>query len=244
MKRIYFLLATILFFHTVTAQNKIRKAANKHFFTGIHFSPDLCYRQLVNNDGQSVTETIIKARNRIEKTRVGLSTGISFGWYISSRVQVETGLFFSDRGYRTNKELLVYIPPVPGNAPFAVKHIYKKRFFDVPLRVVYLWGDKRLQLATGGGLIMNLLLNQRQVTYNYFETGEMKKENTKLQDDFKRLNLSLQLGMGLRYRINERLRLMVEPVVKYGLFKSADTPVAEKLWTVGLNSGIYFSIKK
>jgi hypothetical protein len=244
MKRISFLIATLLLFNFLTAQDIVRKTEQKTFFAGIHFSPDYSFRQLINSDGQSGTEAVIRSRNRIEEARFGFSTGVSFGLHLSSRLQFESGLFFSDRGYKTEKELLVYIPPVFPGSPTAVKHVYKKHFLDVPLRLIYIWAGKRLQLAPAGGLALNLLLNQRQVTYNYYGSGEVKKQKTKLQEDFRKFNLSVQLGVGLRYRLNNRILLSTEPVFRYGLFKSADTPVAEKLWTAGLNTGFYFSFNK
>mgnify|MGYP002399471335 FL=1 len=244
MMRISFLIILFLFFHILSAQDKTSRTNQKPFFIGVHFSPDYSYRQLVNNDGQSVTQTIIRSRDRMEKARPGFTTGVSFGWHLSSRLQIESGLFYSAKGYKTNKELLVYIPPVSPGDPVAVKHVYRKQFLDIPLRIVYLWGGKRLQVAPSGGLVFNLFLNQGLLTYSYYETGEVRKTKTQLQDDVRKMNLSVQLGMGLRYRFNERLKLMAEPVLRYGLFKSADTPVAEKLWTAGLNTGLYFSINK
>jgi hypothetical protein len=244
MMRISFLIAGLLLLHFLSAQDVIRKTDQKLFFAGIHFSPDYSYRQLVNNDGQSGTEAVIRSRNRIEEARFGFSTGISFGWNITSRIQFESGLFFSDRGYKTDKELLVYIPPVYPGSPTAVKHVYKKQFLDVPLRLIYIWSGKKLQLAPAGGLALNLLLNQRQVTYNYYGSGEVKKQKAKLQEDYRKFNLSVQVGVGFRYRLNNRILLSTEPVFRYGLFKSANTPVAEKLWTAGLNTGFYFSFNK
>ncbi len=244
MMRTSFLIILFLIFHTLSAQEIISKKEQQPFFVGLHFSPDYSYRRLVNNDGQSVSQTIIRSRDRMEKARLGFTTGVSFGWNISSRLQIESGLFYSAKGYKTHKQLLVYIPPVSPGDPVAVKHVYRKQFLDIPLRVVYLWGGKKLQMAPSGGMVINLLLNQGQVTYNYYGSGEVKRDNTKLQDDIREVNLSVQLGMGLRYRLNGRLKLMAEPVLRYGLLNSADTPVAEKLWTGGLNTGLYFSIRK
>jgi Outer membrane protein beta-barrel domain len=244
MMRISFLIILFLIFHTLSAQEIVSKTEQKPFFFGLHFSPDYSYRQLVNNDGQSVTQTIVRARDRIEKARMGFTTGVSFGWNISSNLQIESGLFYSAKGYKTNKELLVYIPPASSDDPIAVKNVYRKQFLDVPLRIVYQWGGKRLQVAPSGGMVLNLFLHQGLITYSYYETGEVKKGKAKLQDDIRKLNLSVQLGMGLRYRLNDRLKLMVEPVLRYGLLNSADTPVAEKLWTAGLNTGVYFSFNQ
>lgn len=244
MMRITFFIILFLFFHILSAQDKTSRTNQKPFFIGVHFSPDYSYRQLVNNDGQSVTQTIIRSRDRMEKARLGFTTGASVGWHLSSHLQIESGLFYSAKGYKTNKELLIYIPPVSPGDPVAVKHIYRKQFLDIPLRVVYLWGGKRLQVAPSGGVVFNLFMHQGQLTYSYYESGEVKKTKTQLLDDIRKMNLSVQLGMGLRYRLNDRLKIVAEPVFRYGLLNSADTPVAEKLWTTGLNAGMYFSITK
>ena len=244
MMRTSFLLFLFLIFHTLSAQEVISRNKQRTFFVGVHFSPDYSYRRLVNNDGQSVSETIIRSRDRMEKARLGFTTGASVGWHLSSRLQFESGVFYSAKGYKTNKELLVYIPPVSPGDPVAVKHIYRKQFLDIPLRVVYLWGGKRLQVAPSGGVVFNLFMHQGQLTYSYYESGEVKKTKTQLLDDIRKMNLSVQLGMGLRYRLNDRLKIVAEPVFRYGLLNSADTPVAEKLWTTGLNAGMYFSFKK
>ena len=244
MMRTTFLIILFFIFHSLSAQDKISKTDQPLFFFGLHFSPDYSYRHLINTDGQSVTQTVIRARDRIEKARIGFTTGVSFGWNILSRIQIESGLFYSAKGYKTNKELLVYFPPVSPGDPTAVKHVYRKKFLDIPFRVVYLWSGKRLQMASSGGMVFNLFLNQVLLTYSYYESGEVKKTINRLQDDIRKINLSVQLGMGLRYQLNDRLTLMAEPVLRYGLLNSADTPVAEKLWTAGLNTGLYFSINK
>ena len=81
---------------------------------GFSFSPDYSFRTLKNGDGNSSTDQVIKSRNDIEKAKFGYTTGLNVAFHFSSLIGFETGVHYSNKGYKTIEQHLIYFPPSPG----------------------------------------------------------------------------------------------------------------------------------
>lgn len=237
-----YLILTLFLTQALPAQDIRKPSLRKPLYAGVHFSADHSFRHLSNADGQSSTAAIINLRNRIEKARPGYTAGVSLGKRISSRFTVETGLFYSDKGYQTGKEILVYIPPSSSTDPVWAKFIYKQRFLDIPVRIVYQAGKKKLQFISSGGFIVNILLKEKQTVFKYYESGRVEKENMSTQTEFRTINVSAELGAGVLYTVNKKIKLSAEPLFRYSLFRSVDKPVSEHLWNAGINLSVSYRI--
>ena len=102
------ILATTLVSLTVLGQGT---NPTQKILIGFNFSPDFSSRTLKNNDGSSSSDLVIKSRKDIEIAKFGYTTGLNVCFNFSQLVGFETGIQFSNKGYKTKDQDLVYFPP-------------------------------------------------------------------------------------------------------------------------------------
>jgi hypothetical protein len=121
--------------------------------------------------------------------------------------------------------------------------IYTHNYFDIPLRVIFSFGENRFCFIASAGLTTNILLNSSQTGIFEYEDGSQGKETHDQEYKFKSLNISPTISAGIDYRISNKINLSVEPTYRYGLLKIIDTPVSAYLWNSGLNITCYYTLK-
>ncbi|MEO6548830.1 MAG: outer membrane beta-barrel protein [Ferruginibacter sp.] len=221
MKTLFFLAATILSL-SLLGQEKLSDRQTpkfKRLQIGIIFSPDYNFRKLNNNDGSPSSDLLIKNRNDKEIGKFGYTTGIDICVKLTEKVGFETGIQYSNKGYQTKKQNLVFSQPDP-SLPTTTKIVYVYHYIDIPLKVNLMLGQGRIRLISSVGVTTNILM----------------KEN------YKKVNFSPMAGIGIDYKINNQINLRVEPTFRYGILYTTDTPVTENLWNTGLNIGLYFKL--
>jgi hypothetical protein len=238
MKRLFIFITTIISF-TSHAQDKNSK---QKILIGFNFSPDYSFRTLENNDGSSSTDFVIKSRNNIEQAKVGYTTGLNVYINASQPVGFETGIQFSNRGYKTKSQNLIFSFPSP-NLPTKVKTTYSYQYIGVPLKAKFSFGKSKVRFVSSVGFITNLLLNVDQTNNLEYANGMVEKKTQSSTSGFKKVDLSPTISVGMDYQLNNKIHLLVEPTLRYGLLKTVDAPVTENLWTAGLNVGFYYVLK-
>lgn len=207
---------------------------------GINFSPDICFRTLKNDDGSSSSNLVITQRNALEIAKIGYTTGINACFNIKTFLAVEAGIQYSNKGYRTKKYDLVFAQPGQ-SFPQQTKNIFSVHYIDVPLKVKYILGKKRLRFLGGIGLVTNIFLKE-MVTKYYYYSDHTDKKRTATGFNYNTINLSSVVSIGIDYKINNRMNLRLEPTFKYSLLKMTPTPVVPYLYNAGLNVSYYFGL--
>lgn len=238
MKLILLLIAA---FTSFSVQGQESKALPK-ILIGFNFSPDYSFRSLKNNDGSSSTDLIIKNRNNIEIAKFGYTTGLNICFNFSQVVAFETGIQFSNKGYKTKKLDLIYFPPNPAS-PSKVKFTYAYQYIGIPLKAKFSIGKSKMRFLTSIGFMTNLLLNVKQTTNYEYNNGSTEKKTQSTTSGFNKIDISPMVSIGVDYKLNNKIYLIVEPTFRYGLIKVKDAPVAEKLWNAGLNFSCYYVFK-
>ncbi|MBL0183329.1 MAG: PorT family protein [Chitinophagaceae bacterium] len=241
MRRLFILLITASSF---TAQGQGNKPA-KHFKqiqVGINFSPDYDFRTLKNNDGSSSSGLVIKSRNDVEAVKFGYTTGFNICINFSQLAALETGIQYSNKGYKTKKQALFYAPPNPG-LPVNSKSIYSYQYIGIPLKVKVGFGNGKVRFLSSVGLMANFLLNVKQTSIYEYSDNRTEKKKQSTTAGYKKVDISPTISVGIDYKISSRIHLTAEPTFRYGIIKTTDTPVTENLWNAGLNIGAYYSLK-
>lgn len=112
----FFILTLFLFSCLVYGQNNVTTKARK-FFIGANFSPDYCYRVLTQNDNNISNNSWTRAKNildSIEIAKFGYTAGIVLGYQFNVLIGIETGIQFSNKGYKTLPILTIYDLSKPG----------------------------------------------------------------------------------------------------------------------------------
>ena len=241
MRRLFILLATAASFAAQGQENKPAKHLKK-IQVGINFSPDYDFRTLKNNDGSSSSGLVIKSRNDAEAVKFGYTAGFNICISFSQLAGLETGIQYSNKGYKTKKQALFYIPPDPG-LPVNSKSIYSYQYIGIPLKVKFGFGNGKLRFLSSVGLMANFLLNVKHTSIYEYADNRTEKKKQSTTAGYKKVDISPVISAGIDYKISSRIHLTAEPTFRYGILKTTDTPVTEKLWSAGLNFGAYYSLK-
>jgi hypothetical protein len=237
MKQIL-ILSCVLLSCSAHAQKKNRV---HKLFAGCNFSTDYSYRSLHNNDGSSSSDIVINAR-KDESAKFGYTTGLNFLIQCSDHVGFETGIQYSNKGYKTGTRSLTYFPPDP-TLPTQQKTVATFNYIGIPLQLKFITGKNKLRFVSGIGLTTSLLLQAKQ-TIQYTYSDRRKETHTQNNTSFfKKIDLSPMISAGIDYTISNKIHLTAAPTFRYGVLKTTNTPVTESLWSAGLNAGFCYSMK-
>ena len=237
MKQLLLFLTIIVSFGVQGQNNKpIQK-----ILIGFNFSPDYNFRTLKNRNGESSADVTIKNRNDIETARFGYTTGLNVGILASQLVGFETGIQYSDKGYKTKNQDLVYFPPSP-SSPTKAHFIYAYQYIGIPFKAKFYFGKGNVRFLSSIGLMTNLLLNVKQTTIVEYSNGKTENSTKSTTSGFKKVDISPIVSIGIDYKLNKKFHLLAEPTFRYGVIKTKSAPVTENLWNAGLNIGIYYEL--
>lgn len=238
MKQILIILLTL---YTVTALGQKTKRENK-ISIGFSFSPDYSFRTLKNDDGNSSTDLIIKVRDDIEKAKFGYTTGFNVTFHFSNLLGIETGVQYSNKGYKTKEQDLVYFPPNPG-LPNKSTTYYSYQYISIPLIAKFTFGKRKTRFISSAGLMTNFLIHEKQSVNFTYTDWRKEKRNQSSTSDFNKIDISPMVSVGIDYKLTSRIHLSAEPTFRFGLIKTKDAPVKEKLWNAGLVFGFSYDLK-
>lgn len=210
---------------------------------GFHFSPDYSYRSLQRSKGGNVPDFIISSRNDLEKAKMGYTTGLDVLFQLSKIVGLETGLEFSNKGYQIKSRKLTYESPSASTDPVTAGLKYTYQYLGIPVRISFSFGNGRTSFVTGAGLVTSFLLNANTTAVYEYQNGTSKKNRQTYTDDFRKIDLSPMLSLGVKYKLSDKLYLKAEPTFRYGLLNTRSAPITEHLWSAGLNVGFYSNLK-
>ncbi len=237
MKLILVLITAFLSF-TLQAQEPMHL---QKILIGYNFSPDYSFRSHKNSDGKSSTDLVIQNRKAIEIAKFGYTTGLNICFNFSQVVAFETGIQFSNKGYKTKKQDLIFIPPNPAS-PSKVKFTYAYQYIGIPLKAKFSFGKSKMRFLTSIGFMTNFLLNVKQTANYEYNNGSTEKKTQSLTSGFNKIDISPMMSIGVDYKLNNKIHLIAEPTFRYGVIKIKDAPVAEKLWNAGLSIGCYYAL--
>jgi hypothetical protein len=213
----------------------------KKFQIGFSFSPDICYRSLINQEGSWQDGEIIKVRNSIEIPNIGYHAGLSFGYNFKKWLGLEIGVQLSNNRYATKYIVLHPLVPEPG-LPEKLKNYYDKYYIDIPLKINFMAGNKKLHFFSGIGFSADLFIQENLLIIYKYSDGSTKKLRQKQVDLYKKMVLSVIAEAGMEYSISKRFSLRIVPVFRYNILNIINTPITSRLWSGGLNIGFYVGL--
>lgn len=226
-----------------TAKAQHTKRAKK-ILVGINFSPDYSHRTLKPADPNSPANVVKDIRDGIEKAKFGYTTGLTACINMTKYVALETGLQFSNKGYRTKNRNLVYENPASPSDPTQASFRYNYDYIGIPLSLKFSLGKGKARFVSGAGFTTNFLVSARQTANFTYADGTTQKKRQSSAYDFKRIDVSPMLSVGISYQLTNNLQISAEPTFRYGLLKIIDAPIAEHLWSAGLNLAVHHTIKR
>jgi len=225
------------------AQDSKTKKINKNISVGLSFSPTYNYRTLINEDNSATNKMVIDNRDKNEIGKVGFGAGANVYITLSKKFELQSGLFYSDKGYKTKKVALNFQTTGP-NIPTHFIAKYQMHYLDVPLKLNYMSGQGRLKFIAGAGFSANFFLNASGKTTVFYGDGRREdREKQSSTTDYQKFNISALASVGVEYKLQQNIFLRAEPTFQYGLLKTVDASIAEHLWNAALNIGIHTRLK-
>lgn len=207
---------------------------------GINVSPDFCFRLSHLNVDNDRVRSVKELNDAAEIPKAGYTLGLNVGYDFKSWVGIESGLQYSNKGYQRKKEVL-YLP-YPSSYTSTIHQRYDFHYLDIPLKVNFTVGKKKVRFFSSIGFITNFFL--AETDYTTLEIDEAKKiKNQKSHYNYNIVNVSPMLSLGIDYKINNKMNLRIEPTVRFGALKIIDAPLTAYLYNAGLNVSYYFGIK-
>lgn len=205
---------------------------------GSNFSTDINYRTF-NVRNESFYKSIASNRRDVELPSLGYSTGILVQYHFNTKYTITTGLQYSTRGYQT-ENIDVRQGSGDPSVPKTIQIKFKYRYIDVPVHVRRYFGLRKVQFVAGVGFNVNLLLDSKQeASYNYDKYSEI--ETVDVTKFMKRYNLSPMVSMGVNFRVDDNLNLLLEPVFRHQVLINGGTwPMDEYLNSTGINFSAFY----
>lgn len=236
----------------------VYKNEKTHFFIDAYYAPEISNRSLTVTDPAMLTYAEKRANS--EKPILSYSMGLRGSVIFSSGLAFRSGLLYSN-----NKERFDYVKETQiitierkdkdGNVigietqiNEIMDHSYNNyRQIDIPFILGYERDLKDFILSLNTGIGFNLSSSQsgkiyqpdQKTIYNLNNSGEGTQQVFK-----HRAGMSFLASVGLNYKYNERIMLMLEPSARV-YFKSQtadDYPIKQKYSFFGINAGIRYRI--
>lgn len=232
-----------------------------HFFVDVYYAPEIASRTLKTTD--PALQTYVDDRSNSEKPIISYSTGVKASIVLSNGLTVRGGVSFSSNTERFDfvKETQTIKKEIFNNEGHLVRTEYtelvimdksynKYKYVDVPIMLGYEKDLKDFVLSLNGGIGINVSSSQsgkiykdnknKMTFYTLEENGEENKPIFR-----KNAGLSLIGSVGLNYKYNERIMLLLEPSARYYVRSLSDpiNPVSQNYLYLGLNIGLRYRIK-
>ena len=234
MKKIFILIA-ILATYTTYGQDA---NTDSRISIGFNFSPDYNYRTIKSTD--KVPDPGFESWENKQIGKFGYTTGLFLLFKYSDKLELETGLQYSNKGYQSKQMDLFFEtnPLLPAKATFH----YSYQYLGIPVKLNMLFGEGDVRFISGIGFTTNFLLNVQN--RNNFEYSDGKKETTKSKgtDGFNKIDISPMISFGIDYKLTNAINLRAEPTFRYGIIKTKDSPIKENLWNAGVNLALSFEL--
>lgn len=203
---------------------------------GVSFSPDYCFRKL-KPDADS--KWIADSRDTLEIPKFGFSVGANFIFKINKKLALETGVLFSDRGEQTKKYSLENVPS--GQKPIMYSYNFHDYYIDIPIKVNYYFLSGKLKFYVTAGISAGFFINQKTTSITSFGNSD-SKTTSKVDPGFSKVNLAALAGCGIKYPMNNKTNLKIEPLYMRSITPIINAPVKVYLYSAGLNIGIYYNL--
>lgn len=191
---------------------------------------------LTNNQWNS----IINAEDSLIIPKKGMTACFAISYRISKKLEIETGIQYSNKGYQTISMLTMYdITKPPENA----QNIMNFSYFDIPLKANLSLLDKRFQFLIGAGVTLNVHSKTSATTVPDNPTQEFYIQTYVSDYPYNKINITPTVNIGIKYNLSEIVSLRAEPTFRYSILNiDKKSYKATYLWSAGLNLGFYIKI--
>lgn len=179
-------------------------------------------------------------RNEQETFRVTYTAGLGALYNINDKWGLETGLYFSDKGFQIN-DLRITTSAQPdgtGDVGYGVNHYL---YLDIPVKL-----NRKFPINSKNAFIGSIGLGNHIYLDNFSElflvkNGKVTKmgHNSDQSSNYTPYYASTLISIGFEHQFNEQFSARIEPIYRKGLSTSIDAPIHNLFNSLGLNFGLW-----
>jgi hypothetical protein len=129
-------------------------------------------------------------------------------------------------------------PSIPNQAQYK----YNYYFIDIPLKVNFTVGKRRIKFFSSVGLTTNLFIKETQTNiYIYSDRTDINTIRPSFTD-FRKVNFTPTLSTGIDWSLHRNVNLRVDPNFQYTAFTMTNTPLTGHLFSAGLKMSLYYRL--
>ena len=150
--------------------------------------------------------------------------------------ELSPGIILLDR--RNNGADALNAAALPGGGNINVSSgslIQSLNYYEIPVEAIYVISDNRLGIELIGG-VSTLVLNDNQIELESEGARTFFGNSTAVND----LSFTTNIGLGINYKLNERLKLNLEPSLKYQLNAFDNTVGTFRPYIIGVYTGVNY----
>jgi opacity protein-like surface antigen len=231
-----------------------KNAAGNKQYIELYAGPDYVFKSYEDTGSNYITK-----RKESTTFKLALSTGVRYTRVFSNGISFRVGLnysqinenFFAKNGYSFQNLFSVNaVGDTTSNYILRTAEYTKStntyKSIDIPLQMGYELGNSRFHVNLSAGAIINIVSKQ---TGNVVDNNDLAVDITsgKSSSTFRikpNTGVSLLGSASFYYKLNERLHLMAEPYIRYGLSNvtQPDITFKQKYHTLGLRLGVRWDL--
>lgn len=174
-------------------------------------------------------------RTNNETSSCGMEYGIDFLYNIKNNWFLESGVSFIQRGYETVEDNLIdpcYSPTTCGFKSEIYRYNYN--FIEVPIQIVYETSNKlNISFKFGTSILVPMSNKVDWVLRTQYGKSMNQKIIAEKNEGPTNFNLTLNFGLGIGYRISERINLKISPKFDYNIFAHENKDIIDRLYNIG-----------
>ena len=233
-------LVYILFALTAFAGEDKKEEKRNKFAVGAFFSPAYDFRYIsFPDDSQKITQSLKEMLKEYDRGKFGYTAGVNFSWFVSKRYTIETGLWFSNKGFSMKWTDFMFAEP--DQLPLEKGKIYYiYGVLNLPLKLNINIITKPVKVFVSAGVTADASLYSKYKFILVYTDGGKKTTYTNMNYQGRDLNLSGLASAGIEYAFLRHFSLRFEPVFMMNFLPVYQSEVKEYLWSVGGNFGIFY----
>lgn len=224
-------------------QHQDSTKTNRKFSIGLTISPAIAYRSIYaigeGKKNDFLVNYSIPILDSLESPIVTYSFGLDFSYQLNKRLAIESGVFYSKKGYEIDEAVIVDNGSL--NYDTGSVHV-SNNYLDVPIKVNFYLLNNRVQLLLIAGVSGNIFINQQAKIV----IGGKKTETKKFRpDNITAFNFSIIGGVGCGFMLSKKLTIQIQPQYQRflnSIWKNSysDNQVKEVLYSYGIDVSVYY----
>jgi len=210
----------------------IETSAQSKFSIGLSSSYLKNYRIITKNKSDLYNDY----RNENEGFISGFETEVNLLYNFKPKLFFETGIGYVQNGYKINEDVLIdpcFSPVTCGYYSELYRYTYD--YISVPLHFIYTTSNRlNFSFSIGTSLLIPLSNNVEWILRKEFNSNKNQKIDTRNNSAPNKFNMSLDLGLGIGFRISEKMNLIILPKLNYNLLSYENTDIRDKIYNISL----------